>query len=64
MSDYDLTISEVSKIADCHINTVKNYEAKGFIKSMRDANNFRRYRRQDAIRLREVIELRRPDSKV
>lgn len=59
MPEMNLTISDVAKIAGCHINTVKNYEKKGFVKSVRDNNNFRRYTRQEALKLRELLKIRR-----
>ena len=43
MREASLTICDVARIAGCHMNTVRNYEKRGFIKPMRDNNNFRRY---------------------
>ncbi len=60
MEERSLTINEVAKIADCHINTVKNYEKRGYIKPLRDNNNFRRYSRQDALKLKKILAIRRP----
>jgi len=60
MPETNLTISDVARIAECHINTVKNYEKRGYIKSLRDNNNFRRYSQQDAIKLKKLLEIRRP----
>ena len=60
MTEKNLMISGVARIADCHINTVRNYEKRGYIKSVRDNNNFRRYSRQDAIKLKEILNIRRP----
>ena len=57
----NLKISDVAKIADCHVNTVKNYEQRGYIKSLRDNNNFRRYSQQDALKLKKILNIRRPD---
>jgi len=59
MKEKDLTISDVARIADCHINTVRNYERRGYIKPTRDNNNFRRYSRQDAMKLKEILNIRR-----
>lgn len=56
----DLTVEQVARIAGCHRNTVLNYERQGFIKSMRDNNNFRRYPRQEALKLKQLLEIRRP----
>ena len=59
MREINLTISDVAKIANCHINTVKNYEERGYIKPSRDNNNFRRYSQQDAKKLKEILNIRR-----
>ena len=58
MNDANLTISDVSKIAGCHRNTVLNYENRGYIFSMRDTNNFRRYTLEQAIKLKEILSIR------
>ena len=55
----DLTINQVAEICDCHINTVKNYTEKGYIQALRDTNNFRRYSLADALRLKEILNLRK-----
>lgn len=60
MQDYNLTVEQVATIAGCHRNTVLNYEQQGFIESMRDSNNYRRYSMQDAKKLREILNIRRP----
>ena len=60
MEERDLTICDVARMANCHINTVRNYEKRGYIKSMRDNNNFRRYSKQEAIKLRAILEIRKP----
>ena len=54
----NLKISEVAKIVGCHINTVLNYERRGFIKPLRDNNNFRRYPLQEALKLKEIFSVR------
>jgi DNA-binding transcriptional MerR regulator len=59
MSETNLTISDVARIARCHVNTVKNYERRGYIKPLRDNNNFRRYSQQEALKLKELLEIRR-----
>ena len=59
MREINLTISDVAKIANCHINTVKNYEERGYIKPSRDNNNFRRYSQQDAKKLKKILNIRR-----
>ena len=56
----NLTVNEVAKIAGCHRNTVLRYEREGYIKPMRDLNNFRRYSRQDAAKLRDLLTIRNP----
>ena len=56
----DLTVSQVAEIAGCHRVTVLNYEKRGYIKPMRDNNNHRRYTRQDALKLKQILEIRRP----
>lgn len=55
----NLTVAQVAKIAGCHRNTVLNYEKQGYIKAFRDHNNFRRYTMQDAIKLKEILSVRR-----
>ena len=55
----DLTVSQVAKIVGCHINTVKNYEGRGYIQAMRDNNNIRRYPLAEALKLKEILEIRR-----
>lgn len=54
----DLTVSQVAKIAGCHINTVKNYEERGYIQAMRDRNNIRRYPLSEALKLKEILNIR------
>lgn len=58
MAERNLTICDVAKIADCHINTVKNYEKRGYIKPARDNNNFRRYSQQEALKLKKLLSIR------
>ena len=55
----DLTVCQVAKIADCHINTVKNYTEKGYVQATRDTNNFRRYSLAEALRLKEILTSRK-----
>jgi len=62
MTKRNLKISDMARIADCHINTVRNYEKRGYIKSARDNNNFRRYSQQDAIKLKEILNIRRSEN--
>ena len=56
----DLTAEQVARIAGCHRNTVINYERNGYIRPLRDNNNFRRYTLQDAMKLREILNIRKP----
>ena len=55
----NLRVADVAKIAGCHILTVKNYERRGYIKPERDVNNHRRYALADALKLKEILEIRR-----
>lgn len=54
----DLRICQVAKIADCHINTVKNHEKRGHIQPLRDINGFRRYSLKQALKLKEILATR------
>jgi len=58
MEEINLTISEVAKIAMCHVNTVRNYERKGHIAVFRDQNNFRRYTLKEALKLKDLLSQR------
>ena len=60
----NLTVNQVAEIAGCHRGTVLNYERRGYIKPLRDHNNFRRYTKRDAIKLKQIIEIRKPLEKV
>ena len=62
-TEANLTVSEVAEIAGCHRGTVLNYEKKGYIKPLRDHNNFRRYTRRDAIKFKQILEIRKPLEK-
>ena len=55
----DLTINQVAKICNCHINTVKNYTDRGYIQATRDSNNFRRYSLSEALKLKEILTIRK-----
>jgi DNA-binding transcriptional MerR regulator len=57
---HSLTVDEVAKIAGCHRLTVLAYEKRGFYASWRDIRNWRRFRKQDALRLKQILEIRRP----
>ena len=56
----DLTVSQVAEIAGCHRLTVLNYTKKGYLKPLRDCNNNRRYTKEDAKKLKQLLEIRRP----
>lgn len=58
----NLTISQVANIVGVHRNTVLNYETKGYVEPMRDNNNFRRYSLQEALKLKRIVELRKPGN--
>ncbi len=60
-NEYDLTVEQVAQIAGCHRNTVLRYEKEGYVSPMRDRNNYRRYSLQDALKLKEIINLRKPE---
>jgi DNA-binding transcriptional MerR regulator len=59
-NEANLTVNQVAGIAGCHRGTVLNYERRGYIKPLRDNNNFRRYTKQDALKLKQILEIRRP----
>lgn len=54
----ELTVSQVADICNCHFNTVKNYTNRGYIQALRDNNNFRRYSLAEALKLKEILEIR------
>ena len=56
----ELTVSGVAQFCGCHRGTVLNYEARGFIRALRDCNNHRRFPRQEATRLKEILSIRTP----
>jgi DNA-binding transcriptional MerR regulator len=58
--EYNLTVEQVARVAKCHRNTVLRYENEGYLSPMRDNNNFRRYTEQDALKLKQILEIRRP----
>ena len=61
-TEANLTVSEVADFAGCHRGTVLNYEKRGYIKPFRDHNNFRRYTKRDAKKLKQILEIRRPEG--
>ena len=54
-----LTVADVARIANCHRSTVLRYEEKGVLRAKRDTNNFRRYSLEDALRLKNLLSMRR-----
>ena len=58
----DLTVSQVAEFAGCHKRTVLNYTKRGYLKPMRDHNNFRRYTKEDAEKLKQLLAIRKPES--
>ena len=59
---YDLTVKEVAGIVGCHRNTVLRYEKDGYVAPMRDKNNYRRYSLQQALELKNILNLRKPSN--
>jgi len=59
MEDRNLKVAQVAQIVGCHILTVKNYEKRGYIEPTRDNNNHRRYSLMDALRLKEILQIRK-----
>ena len=59
MIEANLRVADVAQIAGCHRNTVLRYEQRGVIKPLRDSNGFRRYFLRDALKLKEILSLRK-----
>jgi DNA-binding transcriptional MerR regulator len=57
---YNLTVKEVVEIVGCHRNTLLRYEKGGYVSPMRDNNNYRRYTLQQALKLKKILDSRRP----
>lgn len=64
MNEYNLTVKQVAGIVGCHRNTVLRYEKYGYVSPMRDKNNYRRYSLQQALKLKKIIDLRKPSKKM
>jgi DNA-binding transcriptional MerR regulator len=62
--EQELTVAQVADFCGCHRCTVLNYEARGYIRSLRDCNNFRRFPRREAKKLKEILSIRKPPSNV
>ncbi|MDH3575983.1 MAG: MerR family transcriptional regulator [Desulfobacteraceae bacterium] len=58
----DLKVSEVARIAGCHIKTVINHEKRGTIKASRDIYNYRRFSIEDAQKLKKILSARWPGN--
>jgi len=61
-NEYDLTVEQVAREARCHRSTVLRYEVAGYISSLRDNNGFRRFTKQDALKLKQILEIRKPSD--
>ena len=57
---YNLTVKDVAEIVGCHRNTLLRYEKDGYVSPMRDNNNYRRYTLQQALKLKKILDSRRP----
>jgi DNA-binding transcriptional MerR regulator len=62
MNEYNLTVKEVARMLGCHRNTVLRYERYGYVSPMRDKNNYRRYSLEQAVKLKKIIEIRKPST--
>jgi len=51
----NLKVTDIARIAQCHRNTVLNYERKGVIQSQRTVNGHRRFSVDDALRLKRIL---------
>ena len=59
-TEYNLTVEQVARIAGCHRSTVLRYEQGGYLFPRRDHNGFRRFSKQDAQKLKQLLEILRP----
>jgi DNA-binding transcriptional MerR regulator len=57
---YNLTVKDVAEIVGCHRNTLLRYEKDGYVSPMRDNNNYRRYTLQQALKIKKILDSRRP----
>ena len=55
-----LYVKDVARLAGCCNQTVINFEKRGLIKPVRDKNNFRRFTEAQAIRVKEIFNIRVP----
>ncbi len=51
-------VGQAANLADCHSNTVRRYDAKGLIRSFRDANGYRRYTLEEVLKLKAILAVR------
>ncbi len=58
----EFTVAQVANFCGCHRCTVLNYENRGYIRSLRDCNNFRRFPRREAKKLKEILSIRKPSN--
>lgn len=58
MNQGDLRISQAARLIECHVNTLRNYECRGLIKPLRDHNGHRRYSVDQALKIKELINMR------
>jgi DNA-binding transcriptional MerR regulator len=55
-----LYVHDVARCAGCCNQTVINLEKRGFVKPLRDKNGFRRFTEAQAIRVKEIFNMRTP----
>ena len=60
MTNTNLRVADVARIACCHPNTVRNYAEKGFLNPASDINGFLRFTQQDAEKLKGLLAARWP----
>jgi len=60
--EQEMTVTQVANFCGCHRATVLNYESRGYIESLRDVNNFRRFPRREAKKLKEILSMRKPSN--
>lgn len=55
----NLTVAQVARLVGCHDHTVRAYERKGLIRAFRDFNNHRRFTPTEAMKLKQIMEIRK-----
>ena len=58
----NLKVADIAQIANCHRNTVLNYERRGVIQSCRTINGHRRFSADDAAKLKRILQARWPSD--